>query len=67
MIVGLINSLSGGIKTCNKNYRSTIIDMAKLIEESNNGIIELKNKLDNLNNQLKSKYMQDIKYEMRNK
>ena len=62
MIVGLINSLSGGIKTCNKNYRSTIIDMAKLIEESNNGIIELKNKLDNLNNQLKSKYMQDIKY-----
>jgi len=62
IIVGLINSLSGGIKTCNKNYRTTILDMAKLIEESNNGLVELKNKLDNLNNQFKTKYIQDIKY-----
>ena len=51
-MVGLINSLSGGIKICNKNYRTSIIDMAKLIEESNNNIVELKNKLDKLNNQL---------------
>ena len=62
VIVGLINSLSGGIKNCNKNYRTTIIDMAKLIEESNNGLVELKNKLDNLNNQFKNKYIQDINY-----
>ena len=62
IIVGLINSLSGGIKTCNKNYRSTIFDMAKLIEESNNGLIELKNKMDNLNNQLKMNYTQNIPY-----
>ena len=61
-IVGLINSLSGGIKTCNKNYRTSILDMAKLIEESNNSLVELKNKLDNLSNQLKSKYIQDIQY-----
>ena len=61
-IVGLINSLSGGIKTCNKNYRTSILDMAKLIEESNNSLVELKNKLDNLSSQLKSKYIQDIQY-----
>ena len=57
IIVKLINSLSGGIKTCNKNYRTTILEIAKLIEESNNGLIELKNKLEQFNNQLKSKYM----------
>ena len=61
-IVGLINSLSGGIKTCNKNYRTSILDMAKLIEESNNSLVELKNKLDKLSNQQKSKYIQDIQY-----
>ena len=61
-IVGLINSLSGGIKTCNKNYRTSILDMAKLIEESNNSLVELKNKLDKLSSQLKSKYIQDIQY-----
>ena len=42
IIVGLINSLSGGIKNCNKNYRTTVINMAKLIEESNNGSVEIK-------------------------
>jgi hypothetical protein len=42
IIVGLINSLSGGIKNCNKNYRTTVINMAKLIEESNNGLVEIK-------------------------
>ena len=62
IIVGLINSLSGGIKNFNKNYRSKIYDMAKLIEESNNGLIELKNKFDQLTNQLKSNYMKDIQY-----
>ena len=62
MIVGLINSLSGGIKTCNKNYRATIIDMAKLIEESNNSLVELKNKLDTLSNQLKIKYTPDVQF-----
>ena len=36
--------------------------MAKLIEESNNGLVELKNKLDQFSNQLKMKYMQDIQY-----
>ena len=61
-IVGLINSLSGGIKTCNKNYRTSILDMAKYIEESNNSIVELKNKLDKLSNQLKTKYIQDMQY-----
>ena len=62
IIVGLINSLSGGIKACNKNYRNTIVDMAKLLEESNNSLVELKNKLDQFSNQLKMKYMQDIQY-----
>ena len=61
-IVSLINSLSGGIKTCNKNYRTSILDMAKLIEESNNSLVELKNKLDKLSSQLNSKYIQDIQY-----
>ena len=61
-IVSLINSLSGGIKTCNKNYRNSILDMAKFIEESNNSLVELKNKLDKLGNQLKTKYIQDIQY-----
>ena len=55
IIVSLINSLSSGIKTCNKNYRTTVIEMAKLIEETNSGLIELKNKLDNLSMNLKSK------------
>ena len=62
IIVGLINSLSGGIKTCNKNYRTTIFNMAKLIEESNSGLIELKNKFDTLSNQLKTNYIKDIQY-----
>ena len=60
IIVGLINSLSGGIKNCNKNYRTTVINMAKLIEESNNGLIEIKNKLDNLNTQIKTKTNNEI-------
>ena len=60
IIVGLINSLSGGIKTCNKNHRTTIFDMAKLIEESNNGLIDVKNKFDALNSQLKMNYIKDI-------
>ena len=67
IIVGLINSLSGGIKTCNKNYRTTILDMAKLIEESNNALVDLKQKLDKLNNQLKTKYMQDIQFKKNTK
>ena len=62
IIVGLINSLSGGIKTFNKNYRSKIYDMAKLIEELNNGLIELKNRFDQLSNQLKSNYVKDLQY-----
>ena len=62
IIVGLINSLSGGIKICNKNYRTKIFDIAKLIEKSNNDLIELKNKFDKLSNQLKMSYVQDIQY-----
>ena len=62
IIVGLINSLSGGIKNCNKNYRTTVINMAKLIEESNNSLIEIKTKLDNLNSTIKSKYNNEIQY-----
>jgi hypothetical protein len=62
IIVGLINSLSGGIKNCNKNYRTTVINMAKLVEESNNSLIEIKSKLDNLNIQIKSKYNNEIQY-----
>ena len=62
IIVGLINSLSGGIKNCNKNYRTTVINMAKLIEESNNSLVEIKNKLDNLNTRIKSKYNDEIQY-----
>ena len=36
--------------------------MAKLIEESNSGLIELKNKFDTLSNQLKTNYIKDIQY-----
>ena len=62
IIVGLINSLSGGIKNCNKNYRTTVINMAKLIEESNNSLVEIKNKLDNLNIRIKQKYNDEMQY-----
>ena len=62
IIVGLINSLSGGIKNCNKNYRTTVINMAKLIEESNNSLIEIKTKLDNLNTKINTKISNEIQY-----
>ena len=62
IIVGLINSLSGGIKNCNKNYRTTVINMAKLIEESNNGLVEIKKKLDNLNSRIISKYNNEVQF-----
>ena len=62
IIVGLINSLSGGIKNCNKNYRTTVINMAKLIEESNNSLIEIKTKLDNLNTKIDTKISNEIQY-----
>ena len=62
IIVGLINSLSGGIKNYNKNYRTTVINMAKLIEESNNSLIEIKTKLDNLNTKINTKISNEIQY-----
>ena len=62
IIVSLINSLSGGIKNCNKNYRTTVINLAKLIEESNNSLVEIKNKLDNLSTKIKSKYNNEIQF-----
>ena len=62
IIVGLINSLSGGIKNCNKNYRTTVYNMAKLIEESNNSLIEIKTKLDNLNSKINTKISNETQY-----
>ena len=62
IIVGLINSLSGGIKNCNKNYRTTVYNLAKLIEESNNSLIEIKTKLDNLNTKINTKISNEIQY-----
>ena len=62
IIVGLINSLSGGIKNCNKNYRTTVINMAKLIEESNNSLIEIKTRLDDLNTKINTKISNETQF-----
>ena len=47
-IVNLINNLSSNIRLCNKQYKSSFINIANLIDFSNTKLVELKNKLSSL-------------------
>lgn len=63
-IVNLINNLSSNIRLCNKQYKSSFINIANLIDFSNTKLIELKNKLSSLYKNIVPKYKSnyDIKY-----
>ena len=55
-IVNLINNLSSNIRLCNKQYKSSFINIANLIDFSNTKLVELKNKLSSLSTSIVPKY-----------
>ena len=55
-IVNLINNLSSNIRLCNKQYKSSFINIANLIDFSNTKLVELKNKLSSLYTNIVPKY-----------
>ena len=59
-IVNLINSLSSNIRICNKKYKLSLINIANLIDFSNNKLIEIKKNLEFINEKILSKL--DFKY-----
>ena len=61
-IVNLINSLSSNIRISNKKYKSSLLNIANLIDFSNNKLIEMKNKLESMNTNIISKYNLNSKY-----
>ena len=54
-IVNLINSLSSNIRICNKKYKLSLINIANLIDFSNNKLIEIKKNLEFINEKILSK------------
>ena len=61
-IVNLINNLSSNIRICNKKNKISLINIANLIDFSNNKLIEIKKKLESINDNIFSKYNIDFKY-----
>ena len=59
-LVNLINNLSSNIRICNKKYKSSLINIANLIDFSNNKLIEIKNKLESINDNIISKEIDNI-------
>jgi len=55
-IVNLINNLSSNIRLCNKQYKSSFINIANLIDFSNTKLVELKNKLSSFSTSIVPKY-----------
>ena len=55
-IVNLINNLSSNIRLRNKQYKSSFINIANLIDFSNTKLIELKNKLSSVYTNIIPKY-----------
>ena len=55
-IVNLINNLSSNIRLCNKQYKSSFINIANLIDVSNTKLVELKSKLSSLYTNIIPKY-----------
>ena len=60
-IVNLINNLSTNIRINNKQFKSSLINIAKLIDFSNNKLIEMKNKMKLINTNVMSKYSLNFK------
>ena len=60
-IVNLINNLSTNIRTINKKYKSSLFNIANLIDYSNNKLVEVKNKLQLININAMSKYSLNYK------
>jgi hypothetical protein len=61
-IVNLINNLSSNIRICNKKYKSSLINIANLINYSNEKLVEFKSKLEIVNKNMMSNYDLNFKY-----
>ena len=61
-IVNLINNLSSNIRICNKKYKSSLINIANLIDCSNDKLVEIKNKLETVNSNIINNYDLNFQY-----
>jgi hypothetical protein len=59
-IVNLINNLSSNIRLRNKQYKSSFINIANLIDFSNTKLVELKNKLSSVYTNIIPKYKSNL-------